>query len=167
MKKISYSWALLAATAWVGGMWSIGYLAAPVLFQTLEDRQLAGALAGKLFTLVANLGIACALYLLAYYFVQLGTRALRQKVVWVIASMLLLTLFGKFGIQPIMADLKVQALPLEVMHSAFAGQFRIWHGVASIIYLVQSLLGIVLILKVSVPELNEPELNEPAKSAGD
>lgn len=152
MKKISYSWALLAASAWVGGLWAIGYLAAPVLFQALEDRKLAGALAGRLFTLVSNLGIGCALYLLAYYFAWLGKAALKQKVVWVIGGMLLLTLFGKFGIQPIMAELKVQALPLEVMQSEFAGQFRTWHGVASIIYLVQSLLGIALILKVNEPD---------------
>lgn len=151
-KKISYSWALLAATAWVGGLWAIGYLATPVLFQALEDRQLAGALAGRLFTLVANLGIGCAIYLLVYYFAWLGSAAMKQKVVWVIGSMLLLTLFGKFGIQPIMAGLKVQAMPLEVMQSEFAGQFRTWHGVASIIYLVQSLLGIILILKVNESE---------------
>lgn len=150
IKKISHALAILVATAWVGGLWAIGYLAAPVLFQALEDRQLAGALAGRLFALVANLGIGCALYLLAYYFVQFGGQAWRQKVVWVIAGMLLLTLFGKFGIQPIMADLKAQALPLGVMQSTFAGQFRTWHGVASIVYLVQSLLAIMLILTVNV-----------------
>ena len=150
--KMGYSWALLVATAWVGGMWAIGYLAAPVLFQVLEDRQLAGILAARLFSLMANLGIGCALYLLVYYLVRFGRPALKQTVVRVVISMLMLTLIGKFGIQPIMADLKVQALPLEVMHSALAGQFRIWHGAASIIYLLQSLLGIMLILKVNAPD---------------
>ena len=154
-KKISYSWALLAASAWAGGLWAIGYLAAPILFQTLADRQLAGLLAGRLFTATAYMGIVCALYLLAYYFFQAGKQALRLQVVRVVLGMLLLTLFGHFGIQPIMADLKMQALPLEVMQSAFAGQFRTWHGVASVIYLVQSLLAIMLIIKVNVPNPSE------------
>ena len=150
MNKMSRVLAVLAASVWFGGMCAIGYLAVPVLFQTLPDRQLAGMLAGKLFSVTAYMGIVCALYLLAYYFAQCGRQAVRQKVFWVIAVMLLLTLGGQFGIQPILADLKAQALPAEVMHSAFANTFRTWHGVASIIYLVQSLLGIVLVLKIGM-----------------
>ena len=148
MKKIGYGLALLAATAWVGGMWAIGYLAAPVLFQNLPDRQLAGMLAGKMFAANATLGIVCAVYLLGYFLVQRGAQAFKLKVVWVVASMLLLIVIGHFAIQPIMAGLKMQALPAEVMKSAFASQFRTWHGVASILYLVQSLLGILLIGKM-------------------
>ena len=148
MKKISHSLALLAVTAWVGGLWAVGYLVAPVLFQTLPDRQLAGMLAGKLFAATAYLGIVCASYLLAYHYAQHGRQTFRQKTTWVIAAMLLLTLAGQFGIQPLMAELKTQALPAEVMLSEFAGRFRILHGVASIIYLLQSLLGIVLVLRV-------------------
>ena len=60
--------------------------------------------------------------------------------------MLLLVLIGQFGIQPAMAELKAQALPLDVMHSAQAGQFKALHGVASILYLVQSVLGLLLLL---------------------
>ena len=123
IKKISYSWTLLAACAWVGGMWTTGYLVTPVLFKTLEDRQLAGMLAGKFFALSADVGIVCALYLLVYYFIAGGKQAFSYRVVWVVASMLLLTLIGSFVIQPMMADLKLQALPAEVMQSAFAGQF--------------------------------------------
>jgi hypothetical protein len=41
------AWAL---TLWVGGFWAIGYLAAPMLFYNLDDRMLAGMLAGKMFT---------------------------------------------------------------------------------------------------------------------
>ena len=28
-------------TAWVGGLWAIGYIAAPTLFATLDDRAMA------------------------------------------------------------------------------------------------------------------------------
>lgn len=150
MNKIGHGLALLAASIWVGGMCAIGYLAVPVLFQTLPDRQLAGMLAGKLFAVTAYMGISCALYLLAYCFVQFGRQVFRQQLFWLIAVMLLLTLVGQFGIQPILADLKAQVLPDEVMHSRFVESFRAWHGVASVIYLLQNLLGIVLLLKIAV-----------------
>ena len=150
MSKISHALALLAATLWVGGIGAIGYLAVPVLFQTLADKQLAGMLAGKLFSVTAYLGIICGVYLLAYYVVQLGSQAFRQKAFWVVGIMLLLTLIGQFGIQPILADLKAQALPMEVMKSALAGSFRTWHGVASIMYLVQSILGVALVIMIGL-----------------
>ncbi len=150
MNKISHALALLAVTLWVGGIGAMGYLAVPVLFQTLADKQLAGMLAGKLFSVTAYLGIICGVYLLAYYLVQLGSHALKQKVFWVAAIMLLLTLIGQFGIQPILADLKAQALPMEVMKSALAGSFRTWHGVASIMYLVQSILGVALVIMIGM-----------------
>ena len=151
MKKIADNLALLTAAIWLGGMCAIGYLAAPVLFQTLPDRQLAGMLAGKLFAAMAYTGIVCALYLLVYHCASFGRQVFRQKLFWMIVVMLLLTLVGQFGIQPILADLKAQALPAEVMHSEFAGAFKTWHGAASVIYLAQSLMGIVLVLKISKP----------------
>ena len=147
MKKFADGLALLAVTAWVGSLWGIGYVAVPVLFQTLPDRMLAGLLAGKMFALVAYIGIANACYLLAYHLNASGKVAFRQTVFRVIVAMLLLTMIGQFGIQPIMTDLKAQALPADVMHSAFADQFKMLHGVSSISYLVQSLLGALLVLK--------------------
>jgi hypothetical protein len=53
----------------------------------------------------------------------------------------------QFGIQPVMTNLKLEALPLDVMHSTFAEQFKMLHGVSSIFYLVQSLLGVFLVIK--------------------
>jgi len=147
MKKIADGLALLAVTAWVGALWAIGYVAVPVLFQTLPDRMLAGLLAGKMFALVAYIGIASACYLLAYHLNASGRAAFRQTVFRVVVIMLLLAMVGQFGIQPIMADLKAQALPTDVMHSAFADRFRMLHGVSSILYLAQSLLGALLVLK--------------------
>lgn len=147
MKNISHHLAALSATAWVGSLWAIGYLAVPVLFYAQPDRQLAGILAGQMFVRVGYLGIICGSYLLAYYFAQSGRAALRQGIFWIIASMLMMTLIIQFGIQPVMNDLKARALPLEVMHSAFAGQFKMLHGLSSVAYLVESLLGLYLLIR--------------------
>jgi len=40
----------IVITLWVGALWAIGYLAAPTLFHVLDDRALAGKVAGQLFT---------------------------------------------------------------------------------------------------------------------
>jgi uncharacterized membrane protein len=130
---------------WIGGMWAIGYIAAPVLFVNLEDKQLAGLLAGKLFDLMAWVAIATASYLLIYRIASDGGAALKTLFFWAVALMLALTLAGYFGIQPIMQSLKDQAMPHAVMQSVFADRFARWHGVSSILYLIQSALGLLLV----------------------
>lgn len=147
MKELSRQLAALLITAWVGGLWSVGYLAVPVLFYAQPDRQLAGMLAGQMFSLVAYLGMGCGIYLLIQRISEYGRESLRLSVFWAVAAMLLLTLVLQCGIQPVMADLKIQAQPLDVMHSAFADRFKMLHGISSIIYLIQSLLGVFLVIK--------------------
>lgn len=147
MKKFADGLALLAVTAWTGGLWGVGYLSVPVLFRSLPDRMLAGELAGRMFTLVAFLGVACAVYLLAYRLVLSGKAALRQPAFLIVAVMLLLTLAVQCGIQPAMADIKAQVFPADVTRSVLAGRFGLLHGIASLCYLAQSLLGAVLVVR--------------------
>lgn len=147
MKNFSQHLATLLITAWVGGLWATGYLAVPVLFNAQPDKQLAGMLAGQMFALMGYFGMVCGAYILIQRIVIFGQAALRQNLFWIVALMLLLTLTIQFGIQPVMTELKLQASPLDVMHSAFAEQFKILHGVSSIAYLIQSLLGVFLVIK--------------------
>ena len=147
MRNLPGHFARLSITLWVGGMWMLGYVAVPVLFKALPDRQLAGMVAGRLFTLLAFIGIACALYLLFYFLYQFGRSAWRRPAFLITAVMLLLVLVGEFVLQPILGGLKAHAAPLDVMQSALAAQFKMWHGVSSILYLIQSLLGIGLVLQ--------------------
>ena len=92
--KTGHRLAWLAISLWVGGLWVCGYMVVPIVFQTLPDKQLAGLLAGKIFTAMAYIGMGCALYLLAYYSLSFGKQALRHKTVWVITAMLLPCLSG-------------------------------------------------------------------------
>ena len=138
---------LIFITLWVGALWATG-LSAYLLFDALQDKQLAGNLAGKLFTAVSYIGMVSAFYLLIQRLLDFGTSALKQSYFWAVFVMLILVLVGHFGIQPILAQLKTDALPNDVMHSVFADRFGKWHGIASIAYLVECLLGFVLVLKV-------------------
>ncbi|MBN8440561.1 MAG: DUF4149 domain-containing protein [Thauera sp.] len=137
--------ALVTVTLWVGGMWAVGYLVAPVLFDMLPDRMLAGRVAGRLFDFVGWFGIATAAYLLVFSAVRMRWGVLRSSVFWLLLTLLALVAAGHFGIQPLMAELKASAWPRDVMNSVMRDRFATWHGVSSVLYLIQSLLGAMLI----------------------
>ncbi|HEY1182493.1 MAG TPA: DUF4149 domain-containing protein [Rhodocyclaceae bacterium] len=146
MKKLADALYSLCLTVWVGGLMAIGYVAVPVLFAQLQDRTLAGTLAGHMFAVGSWIALACAAYLLAYLWCSHGRAALRNRVVWLVVAMLALSLIGQWVIQPIIADLRAQALPLPVMQSPLAASFGRWHGVSSVLYLIQAVLGVALVI---------------------
>jgi hypothetical protein len=146
VRKLSEALWFIAITLWVGGLWAIGYIVAPVLFSNLGDRQLAGMVAGKLFALIGWIGLGSAAYLLLFLLVRQGGQIFKGAVFWLVLSMVLLVAASQFGIQPLMAQLKADALPREVMASVLRDRFAAWHGISSILYLVQSLLGLWLVV---------------------
>ena len=139
--------AIILLTLWVGGLWAIGGIAAPVLFYQIHDTQLAGQLAGEMFKLLAYFGLFAGVVLLLHSLTKQGGRAFKQGYIWLIIIMLLLTVAMHFGIAPILAQLKQDALPADVMNSVFANRFERWHGVSSAAFMLQSLLGLWAVLK--------------------
>ena len=137
----------IVITLWVGSLWAIGGIAATTLFKTLDDKQLAGLLAGKMFTVTAYVGLACGLYLMLARLFQDGLNAFKQWFLWIVIAMIALTLIGHFGVQPIIQKLKMEGGAVAVMQSVAADRFARWHGIASILYLMQSLLGLALVAK--------------------
>lgn len=142
---------LLVATVWVGSMWTIGYLVAPTLFATLADSTLAGSIAGRLFRLEAWLALACALSLLGLLRFSKAEDDARRKrqlsiLVW---AMLACTVLGYFALNPFMAQLREAAAAAGgVWEADVRARFGMLHGVSSAFYLVQSLLGVALILRL-------------------
>lgn len=135
---------LLITVLWVGSLWAIGYLAAPTLFATLADKILAGAIAGSLFRTEAWVSLGCGAVLL-----PLVWRLPERK--WLVGLVLAMqagTLVTYFGIQPWMAELKQSAGVAGVMASESTSKFALLHGMASTIYLVQSVLGAVLVVRM-------------------
>lgn len=146
MRRISEALYLFSITLWAGGLWAIGYLAAPVLFSQLGDRQLAGMVAGKLFALIGWIGLGAAAYLLIFLVGRWGARVFWLAGLWLVLLMAAMAAVQLFGIQPLMEQLKLDALPREVMESVLRDRFATWHGVSSILYLVQSVLGVWLVV---------------------
>ncbi len=137
----------LLVTVWVGSLWTVGYLAAPTLFATLSDRALAGSIAGSLFRVEAWVSVVCGLSLLAVLLSDRGFAKRRDCIVLVVLMLVCLSV-GYFGLQPYMAALKETAVGNGgVMTEVARARFGMLHGVAAVIYLIESLLGIVLVFK--------------------
>lgn len=148
MKNLASHLNAIMIVLWVGSLWTIGFIVAPTLFSVLKDNvPLAGMLAGKLFTLTAYVGMACGFYVLIYRLATEGTGAFKQWFFWIALSMLILTLIGHFGVQPIIQSLKVAGGAADVMQSVVASRFARWHGIASVLFIMQSVLGLLLVLK--------------------
>ncbi len=130
----------LTQTLWVGAIWGIGYLAVPVLFATLDDRQLAGALAGQMFSLMNIVGLVCGAILMALAFV-LARPVSRTRVIS-IAVMVLVVVVLTFVLQPMMQELKASGLAAGGEAAARFGQL---HGISSGLYLLMSVAGLVLV----------------------
>lgn len=145
MRRIADASFLLALTAWVGALWAIGYIAAPLLFANLADRATAGSLAGSMFSVVW-LGLGCGSYLLLFMLVRLGAAAMKRPVFWLLLLMLGLTAAQLFGLQPLIAQLRSESVPRDLAEAATKSRFATWHGVASVLYLVQSVIGIFAVL---------------------
>ncbi|ALP52782.1 hypothetical protein Tel_06220 [Candidatus Tenderia electrophaga] len=131
-------------TLWVGGLWVIGYLVAPILFASLDERRLAGELAGHMFTAMNYVGLVCGGLLLIFALLRAGRAWLKELRVIALVSMLALVLISLFVLQPMMQELKLAGL---TPGSEAAGRFGMLHGVSSILYLITSLLGLLLVVR--------------------
>lgn len=128
-------------TVWIGGMWAVGYVVAPTLFTMLEDRALAGSIAGRLFTVMSYLGLVCGGLLLINLFVEHGKTLLHQWRGAVLAGMLLIICIGQFVLQP-----KMVALRDAGLSGVNAAAFGRLHGTSSVLFLLNSLGGLALVI---------------------
>ncbi len=129
-------------TLWVGGLWIAGYVVAPSLFASMDDRQLAGRMAGQIFQLVSYIGLAVGATLLLSIIIQKGGGWLRDNRVRIVLLMLLLVVLSIGVLVPMMQELKLIGL---APGSEQATQFARLHGAASILHLINSLLGLWLV----------------------
>lgn len=127
---------------WVGGLWVAGYVVAPSLFMTLDDRQLAGQLAGQVFRIMSYIGLSAGGLLLVSMLVRVGAASSREWRVWVLTAMLVLVAVGAFVIQPMMLELKASGIIPGTEQAAAFGRM---HGISSTLFLITSLLGLSVV----------------------
>jgi hypothetical protein len=142
----------LVAGLWVGGLLTIGYLVAPTIFNTLTDRQVAGMVAGSIFKVEALISVMMSISLMALANL-LVSRGLNQYrlIRWLLLAMLVCSLGALLVFIPWMNTLRDDALTqgMPVMLSPSAATFSKLHGVSSVVFLIQSLLGIYLLWRLT------------------
>jgi hypothetical protein len=114
---------------WTGSLWSVAIWVAPTLFYAQHDRQLAGMLAGQLFSIEAYLGVATA----AVALLLPG----RSKFLWGYAAAGLLAIM-QWALRPVMAQAHAHGI-------AWGLTFGAWHGVSALLYGAACIAALLLV----------------------
>jgi hypothetical protein len=122
-------------TLWIGGLWVVGLVVAPLLFAELDDRAVAGTVAGSLFAVTSYIGLGCGGVLLALN--GWRYRAPNRRAALLLAMLVLIGV-GQFLLAPLIADLRLQGL-------TDSARFGRLHGLAGMVFLVNCVLGLVLV----------------------
>ena len=132
-------------------MWVVGYLVTPVLFHVLDDRALAGEVAGRLFHVMSGLGLAAGGLLLSMVLFAGGRGGLRSRRSWVLCAMLVIIAVGEWGVTPVLEELRQAAGGALEPGTALHRQFGRWHAVSSSLFLLNSVLGLWLVAAGVIP----------------
>jgi len=128
-------------TLWVGGMWIVGPVVTPTLFKMLDDRVLAGTVAGQLFMIMSFIGLFCGAMLLLSHAWSLGGKCLKSWRAWLLMVMLAVIIIGEFVISPEIVSIRDAGMPAEDK-----ARFDLLHRSASTLYMINSLAGLVLVI---------------------
>ena len=141
-------------TLWVGSIITVGYIVTPTLFATLSDRQVAGMVAGALFRIegIISMILSVGLIVFANLLVKRGCGRYKN-IRWYLLAMLICAGVSAFIFEPMMDSLREEALShgFPVMLSPLAETFSRLHTFASSVYLLQSLIGLVLLWRLTKP----------------
>jgi hypothetical protein len=121
----------VSSVLWAGSLWSVGLWVTPILFSAQSDRQLAGVLAGRIFSIETYVGIAVAVLALLL--------PGRTQFVWAYLAAALMAV-NEWALRPVMAAARA--------HGAAAGlTFGAWHGVSAVIYVAACLALLIMVCK--------------------
>ena len=143
---------IVIAGLWVGSLLTVGYVVAPAIFSTMTDRQAAGMVAGSIFRLEAYLSLVVSIVLMVFANLMVNRRLNQYRFIrWLLLLMLLCSIAAAFIFIPWMNALRDSALAqgAPVMLSPSATLFGRLHGASSIVFLLQSLLGIFLVWRLT------------------
>ncbi len=135
---------ILALSVWVGGLFFMGALVAPVLFyRSGLSPTVAGMIAGQCFDIQSTLNLVCAAIILIAMASETGTKCIRVPGFWLLLVMLVCLLFGQYAITPIIEQIKASTVVDEGGH--YGTRFAKWHGISSSLYWLQALSGLAFL----------------------
>ena len=114
---------------WAGSLWSVAMWGAPTLFYAQNNRQLAGILAARLFSIETYVGIATAVLAVAL--------PGRSRFLWGYFAVALLCV-NEWMLKPAMNAAHAHGAALHL-------SFGAWHGIAALLYLAACIAVVVLV----------------------
>jgi Domain of unknown function (DUF4149) len=121
----------LLLVLWAGSLWSLAAWVAPTLFHLQSDRQLAGIIAARLFSMETYVGLGVAAFALLL--------PARGKFKWGFVAAALLAV-NEWALKPVMAMARTDGAALGL-------SFGAWHGVAGVLYVGACAAVAVVVLK--------------------
>lgn len=130
----------LLLVIWIGGIWTVGYIVAPVLFSTLDDRSTAALVAGKLFSIVGITGLYCG-SLLLFLLITDGQRMRRFRPLFML--WLVFEIAGRFSTLPVLYGGAVYLVVLAAFlrWQLDTGYFRYWQFWVLVLMLLSTAIG--------------------------
>ena len=126
-----------------GALLSVGFLVTPTLFNVLDDKQVAGMIAGEVFKNTSFFSLVASVFLLIYANLLVKRDLNHYKLIrWLLLSCICLTLIGTFVVQPMMVELRELALNqgAPVMQSPQAKSFGRLHQLSSALFTIEVLM---------------------------
>lgn len=127
------------AALWMGSLWTVCGLVAPTLFAVLDDRRLAGDLAGEFFTLATWLGLGLGLLLfLALVRIGNATRSLR---IWIVVT----------AVAPIASETVLRPFMSAARAAGNMAAFGTLHAMSAALFLVAGVGALLIVLQLNRP----------------
>jgi hypothetical protein len=124
MRFITDALQSIVVTPLGGRIWAIGLIVTPLLFHALAIAPRRACLPASSLRAATYIGLGCGVFLLLFRLARFGAQAFGQLFFWSVLLMMALAAAGHFGVQPIMASLKQQALPSEGNAEPFSRSLR-------------------------------------------
>jgi Domain of unknown function (DUF4149) len=131
---------LLVAILWAGSLWTICGLVAPMLFRLIDDRAVAGRIAGAFFRIEAWIGVGAALMIF-------GLRALGRSR----ADRPLAVAVALGAALPVASTLLLGPLMEIASTQGDAARFGLLHGAAALAFGMASIAVLIVVLRVTRP----------------
>ncbi len=123
-------------TLWVGSLWTVGYLVAPTVVALLDDRAVAGRIAGELFHIDALISVVAGAMLSAVHLIPAPRRWTGRC--WLIVSMVGLLSANEWLLRPFMVAARLE-------QGSDSDLFGMLHGASAFLYLIAAVLGLALV----------------------
>jgi hypothetical protein len=126
---------------WAGSLWTVCGVVAPTLFATLDDRRVAGALAGRLFRVETWLGVASATVLTALLLARKAGPTRRND----------LALVAGTAAAPLISELALRPGMEAARSAGDVARFGMLHGASTVLFAIACLGALALVWRFSRP----------------